>query len=202
MNPVTYSTFGADANVKLLFGNIGTVISGPIQLFLLGAGLYLALRVYRQLGMLGRLPPFDIALLGGAFLYAGVVIACVAALVRNNLSMVTVERALTWPGDYISGVLLLEAIFLRRSTAEMGWGYVSKVWGAFVAGIFLASFCNLLNLLTACGIFGWIQTSFVWYLWYPVSAAFALAPAYQWEAMRTAQARMAKEVDELELSTS
>jgi len=34
-------------------------------------------------------------------------------------------------------------------------------------------------------------------LWYPVSAAFALAPAYQWEAVRTAQTRLGKRLSDL-----
>ena len=57
-----------------------------------------------------------------------------------------------------------------------------------------------MNWLTAYGIFTWTQTAFVWYLWYPALAAFALAPVYQWEAMRTAQLRLAMPVGELGLS--
>jgi hypothetical protein len=84
----------------------------------------------------------------------------------------------------------------------MGWGYVSKVWGAFAAGIFLTSLCSLLNWLTAYGLVDWKQTAFVWYLWYPASAAFALAPAYQWEALRTAEARLADRGEEAELTAA
>lgn len=202
INPFTYGTLGGNDQLRFLFGNIGTVIGGPIQMILLGTGLYMALRVYRQFGMLAKLKAIDIALIGGAMLYSVIVIFGVVQAVRNNFSAVTVEHALTWPGDYLLSLLLLEAVFLRRSASEMGWGYVSKVWEAFVAGIFITSFCSLLNWLTAYGVFSWTHTAFVWYLWYPASAAFALAPAYQWEAMRTAQSRLAKRVDELELSVS
>jgi hypothetical protein len=198
INPIAYGIFGASDQLRGIFGNIGTVLGGPVQMILLAAGLYMALRVYRQLGMLARLKPFDIALFGAAALYSITVLVGIFQAVRNHPSNITVDRALTWPGDYLLTLLLLEAVFLRRSALEMGSGYVSKVWGAFVAGIFLTSFCSLMNWLTAYGILSWTQTAFVWYLWYPASAAFALAPAYQWEAMRTAQLRLAKPLDELE----
>jgi hypothetical protein len=56
-----------------------------------------------------------------------------------------------------------------------------------------------MNWITAYGVVNWTYTSFVWYLWYPASAAFALAPALQWEATRTAHLRLSKRVEELEL---
>ena len=61
---------------------------------------------------------------------------------------------------------------------------------------------GLQRLASAIHIFTWQQTSFVWHLWYPASAAFALAPAYQWEAVRTAQLRLRKQVEDLNLSAS
>jgi hypothetical protein len=199
INPAMYAEFGASNETRQLFGNIGTVLGGPIQMILLGAGLYMAIRAYRQFGMLTRLKALDIVLIGASLVYSIIVIFGVIVAVKNNPGAVTIERGLTWPGDYLMSLLLLEAVFLRRAASEMGWGYVSKIWGALVTGIFLISFCSLMNWLTAYGVFTWTQTAFVWYLWYPASAAFALAPVYQWEAMRTAQMRLAKPVDELGL---
>jgi hypothetical protein len=199
INPAMYTAFGASNQTRQLFGNIGTVLGGPIQMILLGTGLYMAIRAYRQFGMLTRLKALDVVLIGASLLYAIIVIGGVVVAVRSHPDAVTIERGLTWPGDYLISLLLLEAVFLRRAASEMGWGYVSKIWGALVTGIFLTSFCSLMNWLTAYGVFTWTQTAFVWYLWYPASAAFALAPVYQWEAMRTARMRLAKPVDELGL---
>ncbi len=197
INPLSYTALGSNDQIRLLLGNIGTVLGGPIQMVLLGTGLYIAIRVYRQLGMLARLKTLDIALIGASLLYSVIVLCGVIIAFRSHPGGVTIERALTWPGDYLMSLLLLEAIFLRRAAVEMGWGYVGKVWGAFVTGIFLTSFCSVMNWLTIYGVFTWKQTAFVWYLWYPASAAFALAPALQWEAIRTARSRLAKPVEEL-----
>lgn len=196
INPLTYTSVGNE-QFRGLFASIGTAIGGPIYMILLGAGLYTALRVYKHLGMAAKLKAVDLGLIGVTMAYAVIVLVGVVQAVRSNPGGITVQHALTFPGDYIVGVLLLEAVFLHRSATAMGRGYVSKVWGSFVAGIFLMAFCNLMNWLTAYGVFTWIQTSFVWYLWYPVSAAFALAPAYQWEAVRTAQTRLEKQLNEL-----
>lgn len=120
--------------------------------------------------------------------------------IRSHPVSINPQQALTWPGDYLLSILLLEAITLRRSVANMGWGYVSKVWGAVVTGILITSFCSVMNWVTAYGFLSWNHTAFVWYLWYPASAAFALAPAFQLEATRTAQLRLAKEVEGLGFS--
>lgn len=200
LNPVAADMFGGSHDARALFGNVGTVIGGPIQLILLGAGLYLALRVYRQLGLRALLKTVDFVLLGATFLYSVAVLIGIVSAIRN--SPITVERALTWPGDYLLSVLLLEAVFLRRFAAEMGNGYVCKVWSAFAAGVFIFSFCSFMNWLTAYGFMTWEETSFVWYLWYPASAAFALGPAYQTLAIRTAERRLLQELDGLEGSRS
>jgi len=198
LNPINYIS-GSTESLRSLLGNVGTVVSGPVQMILLGTGLYLAIRVYRQLAMTKKLKPLDLGMIAAAMLYTIIVIVGIVRTVRAHPEGVAADHALTWPGDYLLSLLLLEAIVLRRAAVEMGWGFVSKVWTAFVAGIFITSFCSLMNWLTAYGILNWTHTSFVWYLWYPASAAFALAPAYQWEATRTAQLRLAKRVDELEL---
>lgn len=199
INPALYRPFEVTEQTRILFGMVGTVLGGPIMMVLLGSGLYMAIRTYRQLGMLGKLKAVDLMLIGASLIYAVVVICGVVLAVRSHPEGVTAQQALTWPGDYLLSILLIEAVFLRRASVEAGWGYVSRIWGAFVAGIFITSFCSLMNWLTAYGILTWTQTAFVWYLWYPAAAAFALAPTFQWEAMRTARLRLSKPVEELGL---
>ena len=199
INPINYVVSGSTQSLRSLLGSIGAVLGGPVYLILLGTGLYFAIRVYRQLGLTAKPKPVDFLLVGGALLYTLVVIIGVVRTIKSHPEGVTAEHALTWPGDYLLSLLLLEAIVLRRAAVEMGNGFVSKVWSAFVFGIFLTSFCSLINWVTAYGFIPWTYTSFVWYLWYPASAAFALAPAIQWEATRTARLRLSKRIEELEL---
>ncbi|MBZ5568573.1 MAG: hypothetical protein LAN64_12055 [Acidobacteriia bacterium] len=195
MNPLHYLTQGWDTQLSDALRRWGGVIGGPTQMALLTCGLFLSLRLYRRCGMLAKPKAVDMVLIGAAMAYSLIVIHGIVVGMWSSTSPVTYGRALTWPNDYLLSVLLLEAIFLRRSALEMGWGYVSKVWSAFAAAIFLTSLCSLLNWLTAYGVLDWKQTAFSWYLWYPASAAFALAPAYQWEALRTAHARLADTVE-------
>ncbi len=202
MNPLHYLGPVWDQQTAKSLAKWGTVIGGPAQMALLVCGLFLALRAYRQFGMLAKLKPMDMALIGAAMAYAFAVVWGIVNGVRDGTSAVTFSAVLTWPNDCLLSLLLLEAIFLRRSAVEMGWGYVAKVWGAFAAAIFLTSLCSFVNWLTAYGFFTWQQTAFTWYLWYPASAAFALAPAYQWEALRTAQARLAETVEGPELTAA
>lgn len=202
LNPLHYAVPGADADSFALLQRYGTVIGGPAQMVLLAFGLFLSLRLYRRFGMLATLKPVDKLLTAAAMAYAAIVIRGIVVGVWNNPSMITYDRTLTWPNDYLLGVLLLEAIFLRRSAVEMGSGYVSKVWGAFAAGIFLTSLCSLLNWLVAYGVLDWRHAAFGWYLWYPASAAFALAPAYQWEAQRTARVRLANRGEAPEMTAA
>ena len=200
INPALLLPFAATDERRALFSMVGTVLGGPIMMVLLGTGLYMAIRTYRRLGILSKLKTIDIALIGTSLLYSIIVIIGVILAVRTHPERVTAEQALTWPGDYLLTLLMLEAVFLRRAALEAGWGFVSKVWGTFVAAIFLTSFCSLMNWLTAYSVFTWTQTAFVWYLWYPAAAAFALAPTFQWEAMRTARLRLSKPVEELGLA--
>jgi hypothetical protein len=195
MNPLHYLARGWDTQFSDILRRCGGVIGGPAQMALLACGLFLTLRLYRKSGMLAKPKAVDIVLVAAAMAYALIVIRGIVVGVWKGTSPLTYSRALTWPNDYLLSLLLLEAIFLRRSALEMGRGYVSKVWGAFSAAIFLTSLCSLLNWLTAYGFLDWKQTAFSWYLWYPASAAFALAPAYQREAQRTAQARLADTVE-------
>lgn len=202
MNPLHYLAQGWDPHLSDLLGRCGSIIGGPFQMALLTWGLFLSLRLYRKFGMLAKLKAVDMVLIGATMAYAVAVICGVFVGVQNRTAAVTYSHALNWPNDYLLSLLLLEAVFLRRSAVEMGWGYVTKVWGAFAVAIFLTSLCSLLNWLTAYGVLSWQQTAFTWYLWYPASAAFALAPAFQWEALRTAQTRLVDRVGEPELTAA
>ena len=178
------------------YGNGGAVIGGPVQMAFLGCGLFVSLRLYKMFGMGGKLKALDWVLIGSAISYASMVVYGIIGAERLNTSPFTFTRTLTWPNDLLLSILLFEAIFLRRSAMDMGWGYVAKVWGAFAVAIFLTSLGSVLNWLTAYGYCQWMQTAFSWYLWYPVAAAFALGPAYQWEALKTAQVRMEESLEE------
>ncbi len=202
INPLAYLLPAWDAHLADLMQRSGKVVGGPVQMVFLLWGLFLTLRFYRQVGMLAKLKRVDILLVCVAMGYAALVIGGIVIGLRDQSGPIQYSQALTWPNDYLLSLLLLEAIFLRRSALEMGRGYASKVWSAFAVAIFITSLCSFLNWLTAYGVLGWKETAVVWYLWYPASAAFAIAPVYQWEARLTARIRLLAKTEDLALKTA
>jgi hypothetical protein len=176
---------GADLSEKLY--RYGTVIGGPLQMLLLAIGLYLVIRLYKRLGMLARLSRVDYILFGIVLLYT---LRFVFEVVKWNLEStdpVTVTKIITWTSDPLLSLLLLEAIFLRRSVISMGGGLIAKCWGAFTAGIFLTSLGDMGLWAISHGFLSWPTSSLTWYIWFLASAAYTLGPAYQVEALRRAK---------------
>jgi hypothetical protein len=91
------------------------------------------------------------------------------------------------PTDPLLWVLLAQALRLLRSVQKMGPGWISYCYAAFSVGIFLVLLGDVAIWATNWGCLPWPWSALEWYLWVPAAAAFALAPAYQWEAMRHAE---------------
>lgn len=197
INPFHYLSRGGvwDAHAADLLRAWGTVIAGPMQMALLAWGLFYSLRVYKKYGLLGRLRAVDWVLIGSGTVYTLIIIYQIVGTILHHWSEVTLSHAFTWPNDLLLNVLLFEAIFLRRSAADMGWGFIAKVWGAFAVAIFLTTLANACSALAAYGYLPWPEYAFIWYIWYPASAAYVLGPAYQVEASKTARARLQESLE-------
>jgi hypothetical protein len=77
----------------------------------------------------------------------------------------------------------------------MGEGWIGRCWRAVCVGIFLMCFGVIALWATAWGYLPWPWSSLIWYLWLPAGAAFALAPAYQLEAIQRAYAAQDRAVE-------
>ena len=62
-----------------------------------------------------------------------------------------------------------------------------QVHRAFSVGIFLLLVGDVMIWATVWGYLPWPWSGLGWFVWIPAAAAFALAPLYQWEAMRSAE---------------
>jgi hypothetical protein len=185
INPV-FVIFGArDPSFYQVCERFGLIVSGPLSMAVLAAGLFLILRVLRRLSILSRLCVIDYVL-----------IFSVAGFTLRQIYEIALElqhpphdlfKVLSWPSDLFLSVLLIEAILIRRSAVQTGWGLLAKSWGAFSLAI-------LFTLLGDVGLWAttnhyyipWPYSSFTWYIWFFASAAYALGPAYQVEAYRRA----------------
>ena len=94
----------------------------------------------------------------------------------------------SWTSDPLLCILLFQAILIRRSTATMGLGLISRCWLCFTAAIFLTSLGDI-------GLWAWSKgflshgfEAISWHIWFLAAAAYAMGPAYQLQAMRRAVA--------------
>lgn len=185
LNPFTNS---AEPLIPLA-RDIGLLIGGTFRFALLAAGLHFALKAYQRSGWLGRLRWIDWAVLVGFIAYlVRNVVDVVAAMHRGKVP--DVWEVLGWPVDPLLCLLLVQALLLLRSTAQMNGGIVARCWRAFSVGIFLTAIGDVGMWAFNYGYLPWPWNSLTWYVWLPAAAAFACAPAFQLEVIRDAESGM------------
>lgn len=166
---------------------VGHVLQGPCRFVLLAVGLACVLHLYRDSGFLGRLRVRDWALVCGFALYClRELLDLLAALARGKHP--GWGEMLLWPLDPMLCLLLAEALLLHRSVQTTGLGLIGRCWRTFSSGIFLILLGDAILWAEAYGYLPWPWNSVGWTIWIPAAAAFALAPAYQLEAIRWASA--------------
>lgn len=165
----------------------GQVIGGTMRFALLAVGLYHALRVYRRSGFLGKVKPADWAVLAAFGAYLAVVVYELVVAFGAGKPFQWREAA-GWPVDPLLCLLLFEAALLYRSVERMGGGWIGRCWKAYSVGILLTALGDIGTWAFSYGYLPYPWSSVIWYLWLPAAAAFALAPAYQLEAIHHAGA--------------
>jgi hypothetical protein len=156
----------------------GLAVGGPLEMALLAAGLFLALRTYHQAGLYARLKRLDCALLAlvGAFTVYQLYQVGIAVGSGKHLTPFDV---INLANDPILCVLLAEGILLHRCASAMGRGLVGRCWGTFATAILLTSLGDIGLWAVAYGYIPWPYSAIGWYVWYPAALAYALAPACQ-----------------------
>lgn len=152
------------------------LLSGPVQMALLAAGLLAALRVLWKFGFGARPKTAGWALAG--------------VLIVFTLTRFAAGDAISLLRNLLLCLLSVEALFLWLSAARMGRGLIAKCWRAFAIGIFVIGFGEA--ALWAIGSYfpGWLAAALEWYVCFPAAAAFALAPAHTVAAVRRATGRV------------
>jgi hypothetical protein len=163
-------------------------------MLLLACGLFIVVRVYKRLGLLARLTVYDYGLLS---IVVGYTLSFLIEVSQAHLRLpgtVTVTKVINWASDPLLGLLLLEAIFIRRSVANMGCGLIANCWSAFTAAIFLTSIGNMGLWATSHEYLTLPYSALTWGIWHFAMAAYALGPAYQVEALRRATSSLEREI--------
>jgi hypothetical protein len=186
LNPLFLAFGSGDVTFYQTCQRFGLLVGGPLSMAVLSVALFLILRTLYRLGILSRLRPFDFLLISTVAAFTIRQMYEIVEWVRITPAPYDLYKALGWASDPLLSILLIEAILIRRSAVETGWGLLAKSWGAFSLGIFLTSLGNIGLWVTAHNYLPWPYNSITWYVWFLSSAAYALGPAYQVEACRRA----------------
>jgi hypothetical protein len=189
INPLFYFVRPWDPQAAGSLRELGLLV-GRFNMLLLAVGLGIILRLYKQLGILARLKLIDysmLALVVGFVLRQGLQIY---HFVSHQTGPLTFRAAHLWLTDPALACLLVEAILLRRAVVSMGWGLISKVWGSYTLAIFLTSLAHIGVWAHGYRYIPWQIGAIAWYLWFVVTAAYALGPAYQLQASSRAREQL------------
>jgi len=182
INPRVYLAPTWDVQAAASLRELGLLVNGPIHMLLLAAGLSLVLRLYKRLRILVGLEAIDYLLLALVLAFTLSQGYQIFHVVSQSHDPVTLTAVLKWLTDPLLSCLLVEAVLIRRAVVNMGWGLISKSWGAYTAAIFLTSVADMGMWADDYGYIRWQVGALTWYLWFIVAAAYALAPAYQLQA--------------------
>jgi len=186
LNPLSHTALWSASEATSLRA-YGQVLGGSLRFAFLAAGLFLSLRAYRKSGFLARLAVIDWVFLAAAGAFVLREASDVIFAMQHGKHPSTAE-VLGWPTDPLLWLLLAESLLLHRSVCQMGPGWVGRCWKAFSVGIALIALGDIAIWATAYGYLPWPLSSLGWYIWLPAAAAFAMAPAYQLEAVWRAYA--------------
>jgi hypothetical protein len=185
-NPLNQTAWWSPSEAASL-REYGLVIGGSLRSAFLAAGLFQSLRSYRKSGFLARLAVIDWVLLVVTGAYVVREASDVIFAMQHGKHPRPAE-VLGWPTDPLLWLLLAESMLLYRSVSQMGPGWVGRCWKAFSLGVALVVIGDIAIWATSYGYLPWPWSSLGWYVWLPAAAAFAMAPAYQLEAVCRAYA--------------
>jgi hypothetical protein len=183
LNPLVFWHSERSTAVFASMRVLGLTLGGPVRWLFLAWGLCLVLRVYRQMGLLGRIRHTDWFLIMVTTIYVFLEAGAVVAALRTG-TVFSLYQQINWLNDPLLLVLMIEAILIYRSLVTSGFGRVSKCWGTYVLAIVFTCLGDIGLLAHAYGYAPWPAEPITWHTWLIASGLFALAPAYQLLAIR------------------
>jgi len=169
-----------------LLHSIGVVLSGPVAMALLAAGLMRVIVLKRRLGLLSRLTPLDTCFIAAILLFTGRQLMDIAGVLFGDHARLTVIQVILWFTDPLLALLLIEAVSIRRSVLNMGQGLVARCWGVMALGVAFTSAGDVILWAENWGYIPVVVSPLGWFIWFFAVTAFASAPCYQVEAAREA----------------
>ncbi len=178
LNPLAYGRGALSETTLTAIYRFGLIAGGPLKTLLFAAGLFFLLCQCRALRL-----PARVSWLDGSLLV--VFIAGVCGEASQRIPATTYDLLLAAEGPLLI-VLTIEAIVLRRCMGAMGSGVIAKCWKALATAIFLSAFGHAATWLSASSVLSAEIAASTWYIGILSATAYALAPAWQVEAIQRA----------------
>jgi hypothetical protein len=163
---------------------IGEVTGGPLAMILLLIALSRVLSVQHRFGVLRGLSRIDVLMIGVIIAFMIGEAARIAHYLGPSSGRPSLAQAVLWLSDPLLGLLLIQAVLIRRSVNRVGVGLVSQCWGTYVIAILATLAGDASIWATGESLLSEPLVVLTWYIWFFVAAAFASAPAYQLAAMK------------------
>ena len=180
-NPIRHIT-GLDFAAIHRFGLIA---DGPLQMLLLAAGLGFMLRTCRRSGMAVRFRMSDWMLMAIVGVGTCFEVSSLVTALRTGRVLNTYDLLMAASGPLLI-LLLIQANLVKSYMATLGGGMIAKCWSSLAAAIFLTSVGNLGWWLDMHGLLPPGIVCLTWFVSFLSATAYALAPAWQIEAIQSA----------------
>lgn len=166
--------------------NFGVHVGGPVHYAVLVAGIAMAIRVYRDLGLIKPLRASDYAMAAGLAAHAIVQLFSAWFWITVEGAETSFSWWLGWVTDPLLAVVMGAAIVMRRSSAKLRGGLIEMGWTAMSGAILFVAIGNVSLWAMGVDYIRWPYDSITWLIWYMPAILFVAAPAYQLEAMEVA----------------
>jgi hypothetical protein len=166
------------------FAQIGEVIGGPVAMVLLAAALGRVLSIQRHFGILRGLTRTDVLLIVLIVVVTIGEVSRIMRYVRPPYPHPSLAQMILWMSDPLLGLLLVQAVLIRRSASRVGFGLVSRCWGMYVIAILMTLAGDASIWIVGESMLPERLVALTWYIWFFAGAAYASAPAYQLAAMK------------------
>lgn len=169
-----------------LLHSIGIIMSGPVAMALLAAGLMRVVVLQRRLGVLGGLTVLDKSFIAAILIFTARQLVDIGGVLFGDRARLSVTQTILWFSDPLLALLLMQAVSIRRSVVNMGQGLVARCWGMMALGVAFTSAGDLMMWAETHGLIATAISPLGWFIWFFAVTAFASAPCYQVEAARKA----------------
>lgn len=170
--------------------DVGLVLSGPVAMALTAAGLACVIRLARRFHLLRSISTLEKAAICAILLFTVRQLLDVAVILGVKRVWPGTVQALLWFSDPLLTMLLIQAVLVRRTVRNVGYGLITACWGMMALGAVFTSLGDIFLFATSYGYLPEALVPIGWFAWFFPAVAYAGAPCFQVEADRRAHQQL------------